>query len=200
MEWLTAEHFFALTMGLGLSAACGFRIFVPLMLMSLMGNIGWVSLPSELMWAGTPVALLMLASATMIEVVAYYIPWLDNALDTLATPLAMVAGTLVTLGFAPEMSPLAQWSLALIAGGGLAGLTQGATVATRAASTATTGGLGNPIVSTLEAVFALCISLLAMAAPVLTLLVVLGVLVWAIIKISVYFKGKTEGSKLQVKS
>lgn len=184
MEWLSPEHFFALAMGLGLSAACGFRIFVPLTLMSLLANMGWVSLPADMLWAGSPIALLMLLSATSVEIVAYYIPWLDNALDTLATPLAMVAGTLVTLGFAPEMSPLAQWSLALIAGGGLAGLTQGATVATRAVSSATTGGLGNPIVSTLEGFFALLLSLLAIFAPLLALVAVLGVLIWAVHKIS----------------
>lgn len=188
MEWLNPEHLFALAMGLGLSAACGFRIFVPLMLMSLMANIGWVNLPSEMLWAGNPLALIMLLSATSIEIIAYYIPWLDNALDTLATPLAMAAGTLVTLGFSPEMSPLAQWSLALIAGGGLAGLTQGATVATRATSSVTTGGLGNPIVSTLEGIFALFISLLAMFAPAFALAAVVSILVWAIYKASTGFK------------
>lgn len=191
MEWLNPEHFFALAMGLGLSAACGFRIFVPLTLMSVMANIGWVSLPAEMLWAGSPVALLMLLSATSVEVAAYYIPWLDNALDTLATPLAMAAGTLVTLGFAPEMSPLAQWSLALIAGGGLAGLTQGATVATRAVSSATTGGLGNPIVSTIEGFFALLLSLLALFTPVLALAAVCGTLGWAVLKIRAYLQNKT---------
>lgn len=190
------EPFFALAMGLGLSAACGFRVFVPLTLMSLMANMGWWTLPHDLLWAAHPVALMMLSSATLIEVAAYYIPWLDNALDTLATPLAVVAGALVTFGFAPEMPPLAQWSLALMAGGGLAGLTQGATVATRAVSSATTGGLGNGVVATLELVFAFFLSLLAIFMPFLALFGVLGVGVWSGVKIRNYLQRRAQDRAL----
>ncbi len=186
------EPLFALAMGLGLSAACGFRIFLPLTLMSLVANAGWINLPTELAWAGSGLALGVLLSATLIEIAAYYIPWVDNALDAVATPAAMLAGTLVTLGFAPEMSPVAQWSLALIAGGGLAGVTQGATVATRATSSATTGGLGNPIVATLEALFATVVSLLALFAPLIGVVFVAGVLIWAFVKIFQYMKRRPQ--------
>lgn len=183
-------------MGLGLSAACGFRVFVPLTLMGLMANMGWWTLPADLLWAAHPVALWMLTSATGLEVAAYYIPWLDNALDTLATPLAVVAGALVTFGFAPEMPPLAQWSLALIAGGGLAGLTQSATVATRAASSVTTGGLGNPVVATLELLLALALSLLAMFMPFLAILGILGVGLWSGVKIRNYLRQRAHDRAL----
>lgn len=186
MDWLNPEYVFSLAMGLGLSAACGFRVFVPLTLMSLMANMGWFTLPQDLLWAASPLALIMLVSATILEIGAYYIPWLDNALDTIATPLAVVAGALVTFGFAPQMSPLAQWSLALIAGGGLAGLTQGATVATRAISSVSTGGLGNPVVSTIEAMAAVGLSLLALLFPLLAVGFVLALGVWGSLKIRRY--------------
>lgn len=170
------ETMFGLMMGLGLSAACGFRIFVPLTIMSLLAAIGWLGLPPELVWAATPVALTGLLAATFIEIGAYYVPWIDNLLDTVATPAAMAAGTLLTFGFAPEIDPFAQWGLALIAGGGLAGTVQVATVAARAASSATTGGLGNPIVATLEGLAATLLALLSLLLPMIAMLAVVGIL------------------------
>lgn len=170
------EQVLSLLMGLSLSAACGFRIFVPLTLMSLCSQIGLYHLPAEMAWAGSPMALSGLLLATVLELGAYYIPWLDNALDTIATPLSMCAGTFLMLGFAPQMDPFAQWALALIAGGGLAGTLQAATVAARGASSLTTGGLGNPIIATIEAALATLVALLAMFLPVLALVICLGFL------------------------
>ena len=163
------EQVLSLLMGLSLSAACGFRIFVPLTLMSLCSQIGLFHLPTDLAWAANPMALSGLLVATVLELGTYYIPWLDNALDTIATPLAMFAGTFLMLGFAPQMDPFAQWALALIAGGGLAGTMQAATVAARGASTLTTGGLGNPIIATLEAILATMMAALALFLPVMAL-------------------------------
>ncbi len=170
------EQVLSLLMGLSLSAACGFRIFVPLTLMSLFSQIGMYHLPAELAWAASPMALSGLLVATFLELGAYYIPWLDNALDTIATPLAMFAGTFLMFGFAPQMDPFAQWALALIAGGGLAGTMQAATVAARGASTLTTGGLGNPIIATIEAFLAALMAALALFLPVLALLLCVGLL------------------------
>ena len=163
------ETVLSLMVGLGLSAACGFRIFVPLTIMSLMAQVGWFQLAPELAWAASPVALTGLLAATVLEIGAYYIPWLDNL------PAAMAAGTLLTFGFAPEMNPFAQWSLALIAGGGLAGTVQATTVATRATSSVTTGGFGNHVVATLEAILATVMAIMALLMPVLALMAV-GVL------------------------
>lgn len=167
-------------MGLGLSTACGFRVFVPLMILSLSAVGLGLPLPAELSWLDSPVACVVLSSATLLEIGAYYVPWLDNALDMLASPLAVMAGALISFGFLPEMSPLWQWSIALIAGGGLAGITQGATVATRATSSATTGGLGNFVVSSLEAVFAVVLSILAILAPFIALLALAGIGLWGL--------------------
>ena len=157
----------SLCLGIGLSAACGFRVFVPLLVMSIASLSGHLSLSPGWQWIGTYPALSTFGIATAVEIAGYYIPWVDHLLDTLATPASIVAGTIVTASIVTGMSPLLKWSLAIIAGGGAAGLVQGTTVVTRAASTATTGGLGNPIFATIELGAATAVSIAALLAPVL---------------------------------
>jgi hypothetical protein len=169
MEWL-----FSICLGLGLSAACGFRIFVPMLGMSIAAQAGHLELSSGFEWIGTPAALICFSVATVLEIIAYYVPWLDNALDTIATPAAVVAGTILMASVVSDMSPLMQWSVALIAGGGAAGVVQTGTVLLRGASTATTGGTANFMVSTVEAVGATGTTLLAIVLPVLAALGVLA--------------------------
>jgi hypothetical protein len=164
------ETFLSLCLGIGLSAACGFRVFVPLLVMSIASLSGHLHLGQGFGWVGSYPALLTFGVATVLEIAGYYIPWVDHALDTLATPAAIIAGTLVTASVVTGMSPLLKWTLALIAGGGIAGLVQGTTVTTRAASTATTGGLGNPLLATIELGGAAFTSILAIALPFLTVL------------------------------
>ncbi|MGE3410393.1 MAG: DUF4126 domain-containing protein, partial [Pirellulales bacterium] len=138
--------------GVALSAACGFRVFVPLLGMSIAHMAGHLKMSEGFDWIGTWPALATFGTASLVEVVAYYIPWLDNLLDTAATPVAVVAGTIVAASQIVEVSPLLQWSLAAIAGGGVCGIIEGGAVALRAASTGATGGAGHGVVSTLEAV------------------------------------------------
>jgi hypothetical protein len=167
------ETILAVFVGIGLSAACGFRIFVPLLLMSIAATSGHLHLAQGFLWVGTYPALIAFSVATAVEIAGYYIPWLDHLLDTMATPAAIVAGTIVTASMVTDMSPFLRWTLAVIAGGGAAGLVQGATVATRAASTATTGGLGNPLFATIELGGAVLTSILALIVPVLTVILLL---------------------------
>ena len=157
-------------MGVGLAAACGFRIFVPLLVMSVAAVSGHLTLGPSFQWIGTYPALITFGVATALEITAYYVPWLDNLLDSIATPAAMVAGTVVTASMVSGMSPFLQWTLAVIAGGGAAGLVQTATVMTRAASTATTGGLANPLVATGEWILSLLMSFLSLVVPVMAVL------------------------------
>jgi hypothetical protein len=107
-----------------------------------------------------------------IEIAAYYIPWLDNMLDTIATPAAIVAGTIVTASMVSDVSPFLRWSLAIIAGGGIAGLVQGSSVLVRGASTASTGGLANPAVSTSELAASLVGTLISIVLPVFAIVLV----------------------------
>jgi hypothetical protein len=167
--------------GIGLAAACGFRVFVPLLGTSLAALSGHLELAPGFEWIGTPVAAAGFGTATLLEIVAFYIPWLDNLLDTLATPAAVVAGTIVTASTVVEISPFLKWTLAVIAGGGIAGTIQGGTVLLRGASTGTTGGVGNPILSTIELVSSVVMTVLAVVVPIVAAIVAVGVLVCGIV-------------------
>ncbi len=167
------ETLLSICLGIGLSAACGFRVFVPFLVMNIAALSGHLTLAPGFEWIGSYPALITFAVATSLEIAGYYVPWVDHLLDTIATPAAVIAGTIITASMVTHMSPLLKWSLALIAGGGAAGLVQGATVVTRGASAVTTAGLANPLVSTLELGGATLTSIAALVAPVLvvTLLV-----------------------------
>ena len=167
------ETLLSICVGIGLSAACGFRVFVPLLVMSIASLSGHLTLAHGFEWIGTYPALIAFSVATCLEIAGYYIPWVDHLLDTIATPAAIVAGTIVTASAVGDMSPFLKWSLAVIGGGSAAGLVQGATVVTRAASTASTGGLANPVVATLELVGSVATSILAIVAPVIAVALVL---------------------------
>ena len=170
------EAVLSVMLGIGLAAACGFRIFVPLLVMSIAATAGHLQLSEGFAWIGTWPALVAFAVATTLEIAAYYIPWLDNLLDTVATPAAVVAGVIVVAACVTDMSPYLKWTLAVIAGGGAAGAVQALTVTGRAASTATTGGAANPVVSTVEAGSAAALSTVSVLVPVLAAAVVLTVL------------------------
>ena len=163
-------------LGVGLSAACGFRIFVPFLLVGIGARTGHVALGPTFVWmAGAP-ALIALSVATVVEVGAYYIPWLDHVLDLVATPAAVLAGVVMTASVVTGLDPMLKWTLALIAGGGIAGTVQALTVGTRKVSLVTTGGIANPVVSTLELLGAVIVTVLAIAVP----LAAFALIVWAL--------------------
>ncbi|MEH2254083.1 DUF4126 domain-containing protein [Nostoc sp.] len=181
--------FIELLLGISLSAAAGFRVFVPLLALSVASVFGHLDLPTNFDWLETPQAVIVFAVACSLEIIGYYIPWLDHLLDIVATPAAFITGTIVTASVAPEMNPLMQWTLALIAGGGTAGLTKGLMNTLRISSTGVSGGLTNPVVSTIELVFAIGLSVLALALPVVAGTIVIGFLIIAIQRIwSFFFK------------
>ena len=164
--------FVALGVGLGLAAAAGFRVFVPLLALGLAARSGVVPLSSGFEWLSTTPALMALTTATALEVLAYYIPWFDNLLDTVSTPAAITAGAVATASMLGALPPWLQWSVAIIGGGGAAGLVKGPAAAVRLKSTALTGGLGNPLVSTGELFGSVFTSILAIALPLLALVLV----------------------------
>jgi hypothetical protein len=174
---------FAVSLGIGLAAASGFRVFIPLFAMSLGQAAGAFDLGTSMQWVGSPLALVILGSATALEIGAYYIPWVDNLLDSIASPAAVVAGTLVAAGAASQIThidPAVQWVFGIVAGGGTAGVVQASTVATRAASTLVSGGLANPAVSTVEAGAATTLSILSIIVPPLAVALLIALLVFAI--------------------
>jgi hypothetical protein len=163
--------------GLALSAAVGFRVFVPLLLTGIAARLGHLDLTADMAWLGSDAALVALATATVLEVSAYYVPWLDNLLDTVATPVAILAGVIAWAAVTPELSPLLRWTLAVVAGGGAAGIVQSGTGLVRLHSSAFTAGLGNPVVASGELAGAVSLSVLAVVAPVLAGILVVLVLV-----------------------
>lgn len=169
--------------GIGLSAACGFRVFVPLLVMSIAANAGHLGLSPEFAWIGSVPALIAFAVATALEIAGYYIPAVDNALDTIATPAAVVAGVVVMASMVTDMSPFLKWTLAVIAGGGAAGAVQAATVVLRGKSTLGTLGLANPLLATVELGGSVVTSIVSILMPVLLigLAVALGLVLvgWA---------------------
>ena len=158
--------------GLGLAAACGFRVFVPLLVVSVAARGGHLVLGESFGWIASTPALVVLGVATLVEVLAYYIPWLNNLLDTVATPAAVVAGAVLAASVVGGFEPWLKWTLAAIAGGGLAGSVQLATTGVRGASTVMTGGLGNLAVSSIELVGAVVLSALSILWPLLALLLI----------------------------
>src|SRR5688572_12807177 len=167
-------------LGIGLAAATGFRVFVPLLVAGLAARADWVPLTDSFAWLQSTPALVALASAAAAEILAFYIPGVDNLLDVIAGPLAVAAGIVASASVMVDMPPEIRWPIAVIAGGGIAGLTKLTSAVIRAKSTALTGGLGNPVVSTAETAGAATVSILAIVAPLLCLAGVIAIAVWAV--------------------
>ena len=179
----------SIMIGVALSATCGFRVFIPLLAV----NIGTraqdangqplIELAGGFDWLSSDIAMMIFLVATLFEIAGYYIPWIDNLLDTIASPASIAAGTVITASFITGMDPWLQWLLGVIAGGGAAGAVQATTVVARAGSTVTTGGLGNPIVASVETSgaflgSALSILVAPFAIALFVLLLVGGVWIW----------------------
>ena len=173
----------SLCLGIGLSTSTGFRILVPFAALSAAAVYGNFDLPSEMAWLDSYPALIGLVIGTFIEVAAYYIPWVNDALDTVELPASIIAGTYLTGSFAADLPTLLQWSLALIAGGGIAGSINSLTGVTRLATNSATGGVATPVMSTLEWMSALMLAILAIALPLLALVLSLFLLFWVVKKL-----------------
>ena len=169
---MTHEPFLSIAVGIGLAAACGFRVFVPLLIMSVAAISAYLPLAPGFEWIGSPAACAAFAIATVLEVAAYKIPWLDQALDALATPAALVAGMVAAAAVMVDLPPLLRWSVVIIGGGGAAGLVQGATVLLRLKSTWTTGGVANPLISAAELAGSVFTALAAIVLPLVALFLV----------------------------
>lgn len=170
---ISIETLISICLGIGLAASAGFRVFVPLFILSLASHLNWIPVNDSWSWLGETPALIALGIAMIFEILAYYIPFVDNILDTIAIPLAAIAGTAVMASTLVDLSPLFTWGLAIIAGGGTAAAINSATAATRLTSTATTGGIGNPIVSTVETGTATVMSFTSIFIPVIAFVLVL---------------------------
>ena len=155
------ETIISILLGIGLAASSGFRLFVPLFVLSLATHFGYIPVGDSFTWIGSITAIICLGIATVAEILGYYIPFVDNLLDTISLPLAGIAGTVAMASTMLNLDPMLTWGLAIIAGGGTA------------AAISTTAGLGNPIVSTTETAAASFLSVLAVFFPIIAFIFVL---------------------------
>ena len=180
----------SVAIGLGLAAAAGFRVFVPLLALGLASRQGLVALAPGFEWVASPPALIAFGTATVVEVLAYHVPFLDHLLDVIATPSAIVAGTIASAAVLTDLPPVVKWSVAVLAGGGAAGLVQTATVLARVGSTTFTGGLGNVLFASFELFGAVGTVVLAIALPMVALGLLLLLLVAAAVIVTRVARGK----------
>ena len=169
----------AILMGISLSAASGFRVFLPPFLLSIVARFDLIWF-LDLNLAGTQfefftstLAIIILGIATIAEFAGYYVPWIDNTLDTIATPASILAGIAMTAIVLEGTDPIIQWAIAVVAGGGVSATIQSATVTTRGLSSTFTFGLGNSAVATGENVASVGLTLIAILIPFLSAFVVI---------------------------
>ncbi|UOO82452.1 DUF4126 domain-containing protein [Uruburuella testudinis] len=175
---MTFTTLLSIALGIGLAASAGFRVFLPLFALSLSAYFGLWPINENWQWLASTPALIILGVATLVEIGAYLIPFIDHLLDTVAVPLAGLAGTAIMASTAADLSPAVTWTLAVIAGGGAAAAIKGAAATGRVASTATTGGLANPVVAAAETGTALIMTVLSLFVPFAAVLLVLLVAFW----------------------
>ncbi len=177
---LIQEYVIPVLLGVGLSAACGLRVFLPLFVLSLFSRFGDLPITTHFEWLSSWPAIIALGSASIIEIIAYYIPWLDNLLDGITIPSSVIAGTLVLASTNPELETVVRWTIAIIAGGGTAGLISTSTALLRAKSTMLSGGATNFLVASAETMGAALLSLIAALIPIIAGILVLWLfyIVW----------------------
>ncbi|MTE25846.1 DUF4126 domain-containing protein [Winogradskyella ouciana] len=189
---MTIETILSICLGIGLAASVGFRVFLPLFALSLAAYFNVWELNESWSWIGGTTAVITFGIATLVEILAYYIPVVDNVLDAIAIPLATIAGTAVMVSTVADLSPVITWALAIIAGGGTAAAIKSSVGATRLGSTVSTAGIGNPVVSTVETGTSIVMSIVSIFLPVLAIILVMFI---CYIVFKLYKKLKSKQSK-----
>jgi hypothetical protein len=187
------ELFISICIGIGLAASSGFRIFVPMLAANIASLSGYHQFGSGFEWLNTWTAFGILLTATLAEIAAYYIPLLDNALDHIALPVAIGAGTILSASFlSADMAPALKWGLGLLAGGGTAGIIHAGMGLLRLGSTVSTGAIANPLVTTAENGAAIGFSVMALFIPVVLAILVIILLIYILKKLT-GFAGRKKG-------
>lgn len=184
------EIFLSICLGLGLSASSGFRVFLPMLVANIATLSGWITPGEGFAWMATWPAFFVLLTATIAEIGGYYVPFIDNLLDTIATPAAVIAGILLSTSFIQIDNPVLHWGLGIILGGGTAGLVQAGTGLLRLFTSKTTAGFGNPVVSTAENIASFTLSGLAVFLPIVALALVVLLILWLFRRIGKLRKSK----------
>jgi len=194
---MNAELITAVAIGIGLAASAGFRVFVPMLVAAIAARTGALPLNESFMWLSSWTSIAILGTATVVEILAYYVPVVDSLLDTVATPLAVVAGTLLLTSVLPIDSELMRWITGAAVGGGSAAVVQSGSALTRLTSTKLTAGIGNPVVATVENVAATGTSVLSLIIPffVLAIFLLLVILIFTSLRKRLRRKSEVNASK-----
>ncbi len=187
---MNTEIIIAILLGIGLSASSGFRVFIPLLVASVASYFDILHLGQGFDWLGSIPAMIIFGVAAVLEVIAYYIPVVDNFLDTIATPLAIGAGALLTTAVLPIDENLSRWAMGIIIGGGSAASIQTGTSLLRLFSTKATLTTANPIVSTTENISATSSSILALFFPVLIGIIFLIIIGYVLFRMAKWRQSK----------
>ena len=181
---MNTELITAVAIGIGLAASAGFRVFVPMLVAAIAAKTGVLPLNESFQWLSSWTAIAILGTATVVEILAYYIPVVDNLLDTISTPLAIGAGTLLLTSVLPIDSEMMRWITGAAIGGGSAAVVQSGSALTRLTSTKLTAGIGNPVVATIENVAATGTSILSLIIPffILALFLLLTILLFTAVR------------------
>lgn len=177
MEWTPEQWGMLLvqvTMGFSLAACAGLRAFLPLLVVGVAGRFDLVPLFSRFEWLESTPALVVFGVAVVVELLGDKVPVIDNFLDGAQLFIKPIAGTFVAAAVLTELSPLQTTVLAIVMGGSVATGVHLAKAQTRLVSSATTAGFGNPILSLIEDVGAVLLSVLSLLVPVLAALLLLA--------------------------
>ena len=166
-------------LGLGLASATGLRTFLPLLMLALAARFEMfgVRLIDQMDWLVSWPAIAALATATVAEFAGDKVPAIDHGLNAIGYVTRPVAGAIAAGSVFWNVDPSAAAIAGLIVGAPAALAFNAAQTGVRVGSTATTGGLGNPLVSLVEDVLAFLTVIIAFLAPILIPIVVIGLIV-----------------------
>lgn len=170
---------FLLLTGIGLAAAAGLNAYIPLLIAGLLVHFEVIAVEAPYDLLGTTPALIIIGVLLAVELLADKIPAIDSVNDVVQTAMRPASGALL---FAAAVGGDATWvqALALIAGLVTAGTVHGAKSTARPVVNASTAGVGGPVVSVIEDVTSVALTLAAIFVPVLVL-VLLAALVWMLV-------------------
>lgn len=171
------EVLVGICVGISLAASCGLRVFVPLFIVSIAVRFFGFPVNEHFAWVGSWLAVVILGTATIAELLAYYIPLVDNTLDMINVPLTLIAGTVMMCGVLPELHPCLKWGIAVVLGGGAASMSKLVMSIIRGVSTSMTSGFANHIVATCENVCAVMFSIFSILIPFVCFSILLVILI-----------------------
>jgi len=178
------EMAYCLALGIGLAACAGLRAWLPLLLLGLLARADVVELGGSFQFLASNKALILFGLATVVEILGDKIPAVDHALDVLSTVLRPAAGSLLAASVLWTVKdPLTALVMGVAVGAPTSLVPHAAKATLRAASTAVTAGLANPVLSLLEDLLALLLFVLAVLVPLLLALVVLAAGVWTLTRL-----------------